>query len=138
MTTETENVAVLKSAYSRWSQSKGADPGGWLDVIGDDFRLRSLPDGVEPLAFTSERRGRDEFMGYIEGLSADWEMIFYHMDDFIARGDRVVVLGRISYRNRRTGKAFETPKIDVWRMEAGKAKDYLESFDTAKVLACTS
>ena len=138
MTTEIDNVAVLKAAYASWSQSKGGDAGGWLEVIGDDFRLRSLPDGMEPLAFTSERRGRDEFLGYIEGLRTDWEMVFYDMDDYIARGDRVVVLGRISYRNRLTGKVFETPKIDVWRMEGGKAKDYLESFDTAKVLACTS
>ena len=38
---------------------------------------------------------RDELGRYFEGLARDWEMIEYKVDQFVAQGDRVVMLGRL-------------------------------------------
>ena len=48
-----------------------------------------------------------------------------------AEGDRVVMLGRCSWRFKRTGKVVSTPKADSWRFADGKAVEFYEYFDTA-------
>jgi len=58
----------------------------------------------------------------------------HDMDEFIAQGDRVVVVGRVAWRNRQTGKTVDTPKVDVWRIRDGKAVDFVEFYDTARSL----
>src|SRR4029077_7171140 len=47
---------------------------------------------------------RDQLAQYFAGIKRDWEMIEYVTEHFVAQGDRVVMLGRCSWRNRRTGK----------------------------------
>ena len=36
--------------------------------------------------------------------------------------------------NKETGKAFETPKIDIWRFRDGRAIEFFEHYDTAQIL----
>jgi ketosteroid isomerase-like protein len=60
-------------------------------------------------------------------------MIEYVADHFVAQGDRVVMLGRCGWRFKKTGKVVSTPKADSWRFANGKAIEYFEYFDTAKL-----
>jgi hypothetical protein len=62
-------------------------------------------------------------------------MIFYRIDEFIAQGDRVVAIGSTSWRNKATGKVVLTPKADIWRMKNGKAVQFSEFYDTARLIA---
>ena len=76
----------------------------------------------------------------IQGSSANATDFFnslLEMDEYIAQGDRVVVIGRMAWRNRATGKVAETPKLDVWRLRDGKAVDFVEFYDTARAAAAT-
>lgn len=86
------------------------------------------------MAFSAPVKGRAELRRYLEQLIADWEMLYYDMNDVIAQGDRLAVRGRISYRNRSSGKVFVSEKVDLWRFKDGHAVDYYESFDTAALL----
>jgi hypothetical protein len=45
-----------------------------------------------------------------------------------------VMLGRCSYRFKRTGKA----KVDSWRFAGGKAVEFYEYYDTAKLHDATA
>jgi ketosteroid isomerase-like protein len=80
-------------------------------------------------------RGKSDFLSYIAGLTTDWEMIFYRIDEYLAQDDRVVAIGSTSWRNKRTGKIVLTPKVDIWRMKDGKAVQFSEFYDTAKLIA---
>ena len=62
-------------------------------------------------------------------------MNYHHMNDFIADGDRVAVIGHCSWTNKRTGKVAESAKVDIWRFRDGKAVEFHEFFDTAAVAA---
>ena len=53
---------------------------------------------------------------------------------FVAENDRVVVVGATKWTNKETGKAFETPKIDIWRFRDGRAIEFFEHYDTAQIL----
>ena len=135
MSNEDQNVTALRQAYRRWADSKGKDQSGWLAIVGDDLTLRSLADGAPGMEFSSQRRGKLELLDYLNGLTADWDMIFYEIADYVAQGDRVVAIGRTAWRNRRTGKVADTAKVDLWRFENGRAVEFFELYDTARVLA---
>jgi uncharacterized protein len=49
-----------------------------------------------------------------------------------------VMLGRCSWRYKKTGKVVSTPKCDSWRFANGKAVEFYEYFDTAQVHAAAT
>jgi ketosteroid isomerase-like protein len=136
--TEAENVAMLRDAYAAWAQSRGKDCECWMNILADDASLASLADGAPEMAFSAQRTSRDQIRGYLDDLARDWDMVSFDMNDFIAQGDRVVVVGRVAWRNKATGKVAETPKVDVWRLENGKAVDFAEFYDTARSYAAAT
>src|SRR5262249_18602389 len=87
--------------------------------------------------FTKENNGKAEVVRYFAGLAADWEMIHFTATEFIAQGDRVVVLSTMEFRHRTTGKVIESPKADVFRFRDGLIAECFEFFDTAKAPAAT-
>jgi ketosteroid isomerase-like protein len=138
MSMESDNVALLRRAYEAWSTKKGCDFDCWMSIVHDDVRLTSLASGAPAVPFTAPSDGRDQVMAYLEGLTRDWEMVFCDVDDFVAQGDRVVAIGRTAWRHRGTGKVTETPKIDVWRIQNGKAVEFAEFYDTAGMYAAAT
>ena len=62
-------------------------------------------------------------------------MLDYTADEFVAQGDRVVMLGSCEWKHRGTGKTVKTPKADVIRMRDGKIVDFMEFYDTAAAIA---
>jgi ketosteroid isomerase-like protein len=132
-----ENVATLRRAYQRWHDTRGGSVQDWLDLMADDVTMRTVGDGVPGLEFTRGRRGKGEAQGYFAGLAADWEMVHFTADEFIAQGDRVVVLSRVAFRNKRTGKVAESPKADVFRFRDGRVVDFVEFLDTLGAVAAT-
>ena len=135
---ETANVAVLKNAYQMWHDTKGGSVGHWLDIMTDDVKFRSLAEGTRPMEFTRASKSKDEVKGYFDGLAADWEMIHYRIDNYIAQGDRVVALAHCSFRHKRTGKVLETPKADFHKFRSGKICEFFEFYDTALALAAAT
>jgi uncharacterized protein len=137
MASSAENVAKLKDAYRRWDQSKGKDITMWTSLFSDHARLRSLAAGRPGLEFTLECRSTDDLARYFAGLTSEWEMLFYRTEQFAVDGDRVVMLGRTSWRNKKTGKEFDTPKADLITFRDGRIVDFLEFYDTGRVMLAT-
>jgi ketosteroid isomerase-like protein len=138
MGNEPKNVDILKEAYARWHDSKGGSVDHWMGLVADDIQFGSLPEGAPPVAFATRYTNRDALRGYFEGLLSDWEMIHYTVDEFVAQGECVFMRGSTAWRNKRTGKAVDTPKADFWRFRDGKAVEFYEYFDTARVFAAAS
>jgi len=126
---EEANVAILRDAYAAWHETKG-DANVWLGILADNVAWGSLADGKPGMEFTSPRASKEEVVGYFEGLAKDWCMEFYHINEYVAQGGRVVALGEMSWTHKRTGKKVTMPKVDVWLFENGKATQFMEHFDT--------
>jgi uncharacterized protein len=135
MSREEDNVQRLREAYGRWAAQKGEDPECWLELAADDATLRSLADGAPEMRFTRTRRTKSEVRRYLDELTRDWEMVSHDMSEFIAQGDRVVVVGEVEWRNRGTRKAAKTRKVDIWLFRDGKAVGFEEFYDTARLFA---
>ena len=90
------------------------------------------------MKFTRNGHSKPEVRRYFEELVRNWEMQSFTAQEFVAQGDRVVMLGNCAWKNRRTGKTLSTPKADVIRFREGKIVDFLEFYDTAAAIAAAT
>ena len=75
--------------------------------------------------------------GVLEGvfmrLGSEWEGFAAVPDEFIDAGDTVVVLGKYSGKYKKTGKSFQANFAHVWKMQDGKAAQFIQHVDTLLV-----
>ena len=138
MSEEDRNVAILKKAYGRWSDTLGGSVDDWLAICSEQISFGSLAQGPQGARYLTDYRSRDALKEYFAGLERDWQMIEFASEHFVAQGDRVVMLGRCAWRYKKTGKVVWTHKADSWRFADGKAVEYFEFFDTAQVHAAVT
>lgn len=125
-----DNLAALKYAYARWSETKGASTDSFVEMFKDRLDRQSmlgpdLPD--DPAAHpVSEAEARD----YFRVVGCDWQMVAFSADRFITDNDDIVMFGRCHWRHRRTGREVDSPKVDVWHFEDGKAVSFIEMFNS--------
>jgi ketosteroid isomerase-like protein len=138
MAGEAQNVDILRDAYARWHDTKGGSVDHWLTIVADDINFGSLARGLPEMAFARTYRNREAMGGYFKGLLSEWEMIHYTVGEFVAQGDAVFMRGSCSWRHKRTGRTVDTPKVDFWRFRDGKAVEFYEYYDTARVVAAAA
>src|SRR5688572_17224518 len=115
MSQEAENVALLRDAYALWNSSRAGLEGveRWMSLMADRVAWRSLAGGATGMEFTRQASTRSAVRGYFDMLVAEWAMQRYDADEFVAQGDRVVMIGRCVWKHRKTGKVVDSPKCDV-------------------------
>ena len=128
------NVIALKQAYRLWRETKTNSVDDWLDLMTEDVKFQSLAAGAQAMQFTRTSDSKQQVKDYFAGLCADWEMIDYRVDEYIAQGDRVVALCYCSFKNKRTGKILDTPKADFHKFRDGKICEFFEFYDTAQAI----
>lgn len=136
-TEQARNAARLREAFAKWRDTKAADIDMWRDYATEDIEIFSLADGNDPLVFTKPRRGYADFHTYVKGLTDNFSMDSWEIDETIAEGDRVVGIGSTGWTNKATGKSFLTQVVMVTRWRDGKMYEYREYYDTAKIAATT-
>ena len=128
------HVVALREAYRRWRDTKGGSADEILALFDDRIEMRSVlnPDNV-PSELAGRHVSKAEAAGYFAALAREWEMLDYVVDQFVADGEfgeTVVMIGRCAWRHRETGAEVDTPKIDIWHFEFGKATRFTEMFDS--------
>ena len=123
-------AARLERGYALWTESSGTRSDQWIELLSDSIEMRSVlsPDLPDDLA--AHRRTLSGALEYFQTVARDWEMLDFTVDRLVDGGDDVVMVGHCAWRNRATGRIVDTPKIDVWRFENGKAVSFLEMFDS--------
>lgn len=131
------NVSKLRSAHQQWNDTRGGSASVWLALMADDVVLGSAAGGAAGMEFTKGRTGKAEAEAYFAGLAADWELVHFTPEEFVAQGDTVVVLSWVAFRSTRTGKVAESPKADVFHFRDGRITAFREFFDTHTAIAAT-
>jgi ketosteroid isomerase-like protein len=133
-----KNVARLELAYARWNETRGGSIDYWMTLVDDNIQFGSLAQHAPQMQFATSYNNGLALRSYFEGLLAEWEMIHFTVDEFVVEGEAVVMRGHTAWRNRKTGKEVETPKVDFWRFRNGKAIEFYEYFDTASAFAAAT
>lgn len=124
------NAALLERVYARWHETKGGNADEVLEMFGDQVEMHSVLSDEAPTRLAGSKTTRSEAGEYFAALAHDWEMIYFDAYQFIADGDDVVMVGRCAWRHRETGAEVDTPKVDIWHFENGKATRFMEMFDS--------
>jgi uncharacterized protein len=126
-------IEGLKAAYKAWSDTRGGSIETWGNLLADTVDFRSLADGRLGIPWTKTRRSPAEVREYLHGLTSTFAMDHYTIDRIVCQDDTIVVICSTGWRNKATGKRFDTPKVDVWRVKDGKIISFFEYYDTAAV-----
>src|SRR4051794_30641297 len=106
------NAEAVRTAYDAMNEG---DMGPYLALFDEHGQFRepsSLPYGGTHRGHA----GLHELVGAIDELWADTR---YQVDDLVAAGDLVVVLGRVGARSRMTGDEIDEPLVEVLRFRDG-------------------
>ena len=122
---ESENTTIIRGIYD--SFLKGDIPG----------LLGALDDGIEwhvpvidNVPFSGSISGRANVEQFFKTLSDDQEPVKFDPREFIAQGDRVVVLGDYTWHVKSTDKNFGGDWAHVWSLRDGKPTSFKEYADT--------
>ena len=106
------NLDVVRGAYESFSQG---DVPAVLGTLAEDVVWTVPP----PLPQAVEAHGRSEVGAFFQRLVGIWEGFNVEVDDFVASGDRVCVIGRGSGRvdGHDAGYGF----VHCWQLADGRA-----------------
>lgn len=126
---EDVNIQTLRDCYEKFGSG---DIAGVLKHVSDDVTL-TVPE-VENSPYGGTWHGREAVESFFSILYSSEDINDYEAIEFIARGDRVFVLGRSTATVRATGRHYSTEWIHVHTMKDGQIVNFTEFFDTAAAL----
>ena len=107
-----QNVDIVRGAYDSFSRG---DVPGVLDMLSDDIEWNVPP----PLPQAMEAHGRDDVGRFFERLGSVYDGIDIQVEDLVASGDRVCVIGHGS--GKANGRDVDWGFTHCWKLADGKA-----------------
>jgi uncharacterized protein len=126
---EEANTQTVRELYRHFASGNVHD---LLKLCSPDVNL-TVPE-VENSPFTASWQGRDSLKTFLGLVSETEDFNDFEPLDFIAQGDRVVVLGRMTATVRATGRHYSTDWVHVFTIKGGKMTAFHEYYDTAAAL----
>ena len=125
---EQENTKLVQRTYELF---KSGDIETLLSIYSDDI-VWQLPD-MENVPFGGKRTGRENVVEFFSLVNDSLEDLQIEPTEFIAQGDKVVVLGHHSWRVKATGREVSSDFAHVVTVKDGKVTSFHEFMDTADV-----
>jgi uncharacterized protein len=125
---EEENKRVVQAVFEAFGRG---DVHGLLAMVTEDAEWAA--PGPETVPYFGERRGREGALEFFKNLGTEVEFESFEPGEFIAEGDKVVVLGRERGRVRRTGKTFDNAWALVFTIREGKVAGFRCYENTAAI-----
>ncbi|KHK59744.1 ketosteroid isomerase [Burkholderia sp. A9] len=124
---EQDNVQLVQQAYAAFGR---ADIEGILQTLSDSIDW-FIPGPADVVPFVGRRQGRQEVAAFFTALASTQTAERFEPLEFIASGNRVVVLGTQRWRVHSTGRTYEDDWVHVATIEGGKIATFAEYHDTA-------
>lgn len=124
-----ENTKLVQQGYQHF---KSGNIPALLDILSDNVEW-VFPD-LKGVAVTGTRRGRKEVADFYAKLAETQETLSFEPREFVAQGDKVVVLGHYSFRVKATGRQFESDWAEVFTIKNGKIARFQEYANTAAAM----
>jgi hypothetical protein len=122
-----ENVQVVKEGYAAFGRG---DVPGLLALMAEDVEW-IIPGAGLPLAGTY--RGPEGVANFFQKLSAEAEILDFQPREFVADGDRVLVVGWQRFKVKATNRTAETDWIMAFTVRNGKVANFREYNDTKAI-----
>ena len=120
------NTEIVQKGYECFGTG---DIEGLLALFSEDITW-SIPE-IENAPFAGDRNGTPAVAEFFTQLGEAEDITRFEPLEFIAEGDKVVVLGESAATVRSTGKSYETDWVHVFHLHDGKVTEFKEFFDNA-------
>jgi ketosteroid isomerase-like protein len=122
---EQDNVKVVEGLFADFRRGNVA---GVLGRLTEDVEWRL--GGPTEIVYAGTHRGRDQVAAFFKRLGETADFEEFEPRDYIAQGDRVVVLGHERQRLKATGEVVEVDWAMVFTLKGGKVAAYRNFQDT--------
>ncbi|HUA84184.1 MAG TPA: nuclear transport factor 2 family protein [Bryobacteraceae bacterium] len=123
-----ENVQVVKNGYQAFSRG---DIPGLLALLTDDVEWHH-PGGY---SLSGTYQGHDGVANFFRKLAQDFDILDLQAREFVAEGDRVLVVGWERAKVRATNRTYEADWIHAFTVRDGKVAKFREYTDTQAIAA---
>jgi ketosteroid isomerase-like protein len=123
---EQDNTQIVKEAYASF---KRGDIPSILNLLADDIKW-FLPGPTDLIPFAGMRHGREQVGQFFSALDQNQEAKEFEPQEFIAQGDKVVVLGHYVWRIKATGREYASDWAHVFTLRDSKVAGFQEYYDT--------
>ncbi|MCB1025736.1 MAG: nuclear transport factor 2 family protein [Acidobacteria bacterium] len=123
-----ENIELVQQAYGYFG-SGNID--GLIGLLTEDVKW-TIPE-VEGSPMDAVTNGRENVREFFGTLASTEEFSAFEPREFIADGNKVVVLGHSAGKVIETGRTFSSDWVQVFTVENGKISVFHEFFDNAEV-----
>lgn len=123
---EEANTRVVREGYEKFGSS---DVPGLLTLFHDDISWTTPK--VENASFSGKRKGLEAVGEFFAQLNDAEEFSRFEPTEFIAQGDKVVVLGSSTSNVKSTGRNLDLEWVHVFTLREGKVAGFQEYFDSA-------
>jgi hypothetical protein len=131
---EAENVAFVKQCYDAYGRG---DVGHLMACMAPQIEWE-LPE-VPGVPFTGKRHGSEQVAEYFQ-LSGERQTVReFTPKEFVAQGDKVVVLGHGAWQVKETGAEFQSDWVHVFTIRDGQIaafREFLDSNVAAEAFGC--
>jgi ketosteroid isomerase-like protein len=126
---ELQNIDLVKKLYEAYGKG---DIDTLIDHLADPFDWNFDAPSIIP--FAGDQQTRDEvrrrFFGSLAESQKDQSL---SPQEFIAQGDKVVMVGRYSATVVATGKSIDLAVVHVFTIQSGKITRFVNFTDTARL-----
>jgi uncharacterized protein len=119
-----QNVRIVKEAFAAFGRG---DIQGLLALFAEDIEWITPGEG---LPFAGTHRGQAGMAGFFQKVSERLEFSLLEPREFVAQGDRVLVVGFSRGRVKATNRAYENNWIIAFTFRNGKVTNVREYIDT--------
>lgn len=126
---EDENTETIRECYVKYTQG---DISGLLEHLDENIDM-TVPE-IEGSPYGGIWHGKAAVERFFELIEEAEEITDYEAREFIAKGDRVVVIGRSTSTVRATGRHYSTEWVHIHTVKDQLITSFVEFFDTAAAL----
>lgn len=122
---EQQNIGLVRQAYAAYGRG---DVDEVLACMAPqiDWEIAAVPS----LDFTGKRHGCGEVAEYFRLAEEQRAVREFTPKEFIAQGDKVLVLGHGAWTTRATGRDFESDWVHVFTITDGRIAAFREFMDS--------
>lgn len=121
---EQQNTELVRQAYAAYGRG---DVESVLGCMAPDIDWE-IP-AVPALSFTGKRHGCDQVAEYFRLAGEQQALREFTPREFIAAGDKVIVLGHGAWTAKETGQDFDSDWVHVFTVKGGRIAAFREFMD---------
>lgn len=125
---EQENLRLVQEIYE---SMRVGDTTALLNALADGARWQ-LPE-MENVPFAGTWEGREGVEQFFGEVFSSQDVVAFEPEEFVAKGEKVIVLGNFTMRIKATQKDFSSAWAHVWTVIDGQVAHFYEYVDTAVV-----